>query len=83
MALADVATVSPAPEKSPLVQRLNRFLEKPRYIAIVCLFALLSNMFALELAVYAVYALLTVYICVHGRDLLGLIPVFACCYIAE
>ena len=80
--MADVVTISPAPGKSPLVQRLNCFFAKPQYIAFVCLMALLSNMFALELVVYTLYALLTAYICIHGTDLLPLMPVFACCYIA-
>ena len=80
--MVDETNISPVPEKSPLVQRLNRLMERPRYIAFVCLLALLSNMFALEPVVYAIYALLTAYICIHGHDLLPLMPVFACCYIA-
>ncbi|MBR4864038.1 MAG: O-antigen ligase family protein [Oscillospiraceae bacterium] len=57
-------------------------MEKPQYIAFVCLFALISNTLAAEPMVYTIYALLTAYVCIHGSDLLPLMPVFACCYIA-
>ncbi len=80
--MSDMVTVVPEKGKGSLPERVNRFLESPQYITLVCLLALLSNMFALEIVVYALYALLTVYICILGRDLLPLMPVFICCYIA-
>ncbi len=80
--MSDTVTVFPVMGKHPLVQRINRFLAAPQYIAWVCLLALLSNLFALEPVVYTLYAALTVYICLFGDDLLPLMPVFICCYIA-
>lgn len=65
-----------------LTRSINRFLAKPQYILLVMLLAGLSNLFSLELAVYGIYTALIVYICLFGADLLPLIPVVICCYIA-
>lgn len=69
-------------DNGSLLQRINRFLRTPQYIALVMLLAAISNIFSLELVVYGVYVALVAYICVLGDDLLPLIPVVACCYVA-
>lgn len=82
MPLFAAVGLSPAPGSASLRQRVDRFLATPQYIAIVCLLALLSNTLALEPVVYGIYAVLTVYICMWGGDILPLMPIFICCYIA-
>jgi len=65
-----------------LLGKINRFLTTPQYVMIVAALTLLCNMFSLELPVYTVFTLLCVYICLMGRDLLPMIPIVLCCYIA-
>ena len=72
----------PAEKTQRLRAVIDRFMASPRYILGVMVLAALSNFFGLELAVYTVYAGLIVYVCLFGRDLLPLIPVFLCCYLA-
>ncbi len=68
--------------KCPWIQGINRFLRTPQYIVLVMLLAAVSNMFAMELVVYGIYVALVAYICLFGSDLLPLIPVVVCCYVA-
>ena len=64
------------------IQKLNRFFTTVPYIFLVCLLTLLSNVLALERVVYAVFALTGVYVCLFAEDLLGLVPVVICAYMA-
>lgn len=64
------------------IQKLNRFFTTVPYIFLVCLLTLLSNVLALERIVYAVFALTGVYVCLFAEDLLGLVPVVICAYMA-
>lgn len=68
--------------RSPVISKINRFLTTPQYVAIVAALALVSNLFGLELPVYTLFAALTSYVCLFGDDLLPLMAVFPCCYIA-
>lgn len=68
--------------KLPVINRINRFLVKPQYIAIVSVLTVLSNLFGLELPVYTLFCALTVYVCLLGQDLLALMPLLVCCYLA-
>ena len=68
--------------RHPAIQQINRILAAPQYIAAVMLMALLSNILSLELVVYSIFALIAVYVCVWGADLLPLMPIFISCYIA-
>lgn len=76
------ASTPPALSKKPLLNRINWFLTTPHYTVIVCALCLLSNLFGLELPVYGLYTVATVYICLHAEDLLPLVPILLCCYIA-
>lgn len=67
---------------SPLTRKVNSFLATPQYIMLVMLLAALSNLFSLELVVYGLYTAIIVYICLFGEDLLPMIPVVICCYVA-
>ncbi len=82
MPLSDTAYMRPTTQKPCLRQWVDRFFALPQYIVVVCLLALVSNMFSLELVVYGIYTALIVYICVWGEDILPLMPIFFCCYIA-
>lgn len=72
----------PAKKIQSLSSVIDRFMASPRYVFAVMALAALSNFLGLELAVYTVYAGLIVYVCLFGKDLLPLIPVFLCCYLA-
>lgn len=62
--------------------RINRFLATPVYIAAVSLLTALSNLFGLELPAYTIFCAITVYVCLFGQDLLPLMPLMVCCYLA-
>ena len=68
--------------KFPLIAKLNDFLTTPQYVAFVMILTLLSNTLSLELVVYSVFILTAIYICLLGRDLLPLMPIFLGCYFA-
>lgn len=65
-----------------VIDKLNSFLATPQYVMLIMLLAAASNLFALELGVYTVFAGIIVYVCLFGQDLLPLMPVFVCCYLA-
>lgn len=65
----------------PTVNRINRFLASPPYIVAVMLLTAVANLFGLELIAYGIFALLAVYTCLLGADLLPLMPLFVCCYL--
>lgn len=52
------------------------------YFVLLGVLTFLCNAFNLELAVYTVFVLIGVYVCLFGRDLLPLVPMVVCCYIA-
>lgn len=68
--------------KFPLIAKLNDFLTTPQYVAFIMILTLLSNVFSLELVVYSIFILTAIYICLLGRDLLPLMPIFLGCYFA-
>ena len=67
---------------SSLRGRINRFLSTPLYIGILALLTLLSNTLGMELLLAVVLAVLVIYVCFWGDDLLPLLPLAAFCYIA-
>lgn len=74
-------TVLESKEK-PLILRINHFLASPYYIMLVIMATALSNLFGLELPVYTAFVLVAIYCCFLGRDLLPLIPMVICGYLA-
>ena len=64
------------------MQKIDRFFTTVPYIFLICLLTLLSNIFAVERIVYALFVLTGIYICLFARDLLGLIPIVICAYLA-
>ena len=63
-------------------QRMNIFLYSPAYFVLMGGLTILSNVFCQELFSYTVMLLLGMYICLFGRDLLPLLPIFICGYIS-
>lgn len=63
-------------------QQVDRFLYSPAYFLYLGGLTVLSNVFGLELFVYTCIILSAIYICLFGRDLLPLLPMFACGYIS-
>lgn len=64
------------------IHKINQFITTPRYILLIALLALLSNTLGAELAVYSIFVLIFAYICIFSGDLLPLMPIVICCYIA-
>lgn len=65
-----------------VTKKINRYLTTVPYILLVCLLTLIANMFAAELVVYTLLVAIGVYICLLGDDLLGLMPLVVCAYLA-
>lgn len=65
----------------PTINRINRFLASPPYIIAVMLLTIAANCFSLELPVYTVFALVAVFTCLAGSDLMPLMPLIICCYL--
>ena len=66
----------------PLIQKINSFLYSPAYFVLIGGLTLLSNTMGAELFVYTCFILIAAYICLLGKDLLPLLPMFPCGYIS-
>ena len=60
----------------------NEFLRTPWYVLIIACLTVLSSLFGLELIVYSIYVAVGIYLCIWGDDLLPLMPIVVCSYIA-
>jgi len=63
-------------------QRFDKFLYSPAYFVALGGLTVLANVFGLELIAYTVMLPFAACVCLFGRDLLPLMPVFACAYIS-
>ena len=66
----------------PLIQRIDKFLYSPAYFLYIGGLTILANVFCQELMAYTLLLLTGIYICLLARDLLPLLPIFACGYIS-
>lgn len=66
----------------PLHRRIDKFLYSPAYFLYIGGLTILSNVFCQELVAYTFLILTAIYVCLFARDLLPLVPVFACGYIS-
>lgn len=66
----------------PLLQKIDRFLYSPAYFLYLGGLTILSNVFGLEPVMYPFLLFTGIYVCLFARDLLPLLPVFACGYIS-
>ena len=62
--------------------RIDAFLRSPWYVLLIACLTVISSAFGLELIVYSVFVAVAVYLCLLGDDLLPLMPIVVCCYIA-
>lgn len=65
-----------------LRQRFDKFLYSPAYFVVLGSLSVLANVFGRELIAYSILIPLAICVCLFGRDLLPLMPVFACAYIS-
>lgn len=66
----------------PRVRQINDFMRTPGYVILIAFLTILSSVFGLELIVYSVFIAIGVFLCIYGVDLLPLMPIVVCCYIA-
>lgn len=66
----------------PGFQQVDRFLYSPAYLLYLGILTIFSNVFGLELFAYTGIVLTGCYVCLCARDLLPLLPIFACGYIS-
>lgn len=65
----------------PDKERLNKFLSSPRYIVFLTAVCTVAHLLHLELVAYGCLTAMTVYVCLWGKDLLPLTPLFLFCYL--
>ena len=65
----------------PWITRCNRFVVSPWFVLLVSLLTVVGNLLGLELAVYTVFVLFAIYICLFGKDLLPLMSIIVSCYL--
>ena len=66
----------------PLLQRIDRFLYSPAFFLLLGVMTVLSNVFGMEFFSYTCFVFVACCICLFGRDLLPLMPMFVCGYIS-
>lgn len=64
------------------IRNFNDFLRTQWYVLLVACLTVVSSVFGQELIVYSVFVGIGVYLCLFGEDLLPLMPIVICCYIA-
>lgn len=67
---------------SPATIRVNAFLRSAWFPVLIAALTTASSLFSLELPVYTLFIIMAVYLCLFGEDLLPLLPLAICCYIA-
>lgn len=61
---------------------INRFLESPWFILLICAMTALSSTLGLELILYTAFILLSIYIALFGNDFLPIAILVICSYIS-
>lgn len=67
---------------SGTVRAVNDYMRTPWYVALIAVLTALSSILELDLMLYSVFILTGIFVCVLGQDLLPLMPIVICCYIA-
>ena len=68
--------------ENPLVQRIDQILYSPVYFVVLGGLTILSNVFSMELVAYTLLLATGIYVCLYGRDLLPIFPIFVFGYIS-
>ncbi len=69
-------------KNSEIINKINQFICSFWGTFVVACVTLLSFVFALEIVLYSLVCLYTIYICLFSKDFLPLVPLFVFCYIA-
>lgn len=69
-------------QRTGFVGAVNEFMRTPGYVILIGLMTAISNVFSLELYLYSAFILMGIFIAVLGLDLLPMMPIVICCYIA-
>ena len=64
------------------INKINAFLRSPEFVALAAVLTAAANIFCLELALYTVFTLIAVYVCLLGDDLRPMMPLVVFCYLA-
>lgn len=65
-----------------LIRRMNDFCRSPWYVVMIAIMTAIGNAFSLELFLYSAFILIGIFIAVFGTDLLPMMPIVICCYLA-
>lgn len=68
--------------ESPLIQRLNQILYSPEYFILLGGLTILANVFCMEFVAYTLLLAIGICVCLYGRDLLPIFPIFVFGYIS-
>lgn len=69
-------------DRPSYLRAFDDFLYKPAYFFLCGGLTVLANIFGAELFTYTCFILIALYLCILGRDLLPIIPLVICSYIA-
>lgn len=69
-------------DKPSWLRAFDDFLYKPAYFFLCAGLTVFANIFGAELFTYTCFVLIAVYLCLFGRDLLPIMPLVICSYIA-
>lgn len=65
-----------------VTNRILEFLASPGFVVTVAALTVLAHVLALEVVLYTLFAAVAVFVCLRGEDLLPLVPLVVCSYIA-
>lgn len=68
--------------QNSIVAGINRFLESPQFVLLICVMTALSSMLGLELILYTCFILFGIYIALFGNDFLPIAVLIICSYIS-
>ena len=68
--------------KPAWLQAIDDFFYKPAFFFLVAALTVVANVLGAEFFTYTVFVGIAVYLCLFGRDLLPIMPMAVCCYIA-
>lgn len=69
-------------ESSYFVRKLDCFMANPGYIMLIMALTVLSNTCGAERLVYTLFVFTALFVCLFGKDLLPILPMVICCYLA-
>ena len=65
-----------------IIRSANDYMRSAWYVVLIAALTALSSILELDLLLYTIFILTGIFICLFGLDLLPLVPIVICCYIA-